>query len=412
MGSLAKHQVQHFSVGTTARKYAAMSTSIAVSGVKVHADSSLSTVDSDVVTGHNEEIEKREHKAWDDNRVRLCSTVIVAEVQALKAEVEILKRSFEEEREARKTGDSLSGEAVLQLQTVLEFERKQRSMSQSKLEQHFEAIMNNEISNLKQTLESKISHQVSRDVSSSNDLRALRMELDREIKNRFGDLERRFEDSSHKFEELGRSIDQISRNTYESGMSDIMHGLHDERAERQMEDKAMHQLLTSLAEQTNIALEEETSRLWEALRTHNHDVMIGNADEGGKKCVQVQMANNGGFTQKSPRMIQVNQTGFTYVPSQGSAMMGNRAVTPPPLPTSHYGSPMASHRSSHRSLTPPATYSRQNLTNEISTHHQEVHQFVNHYSHPSRPYEPSMGFQFASPDQRQRIRIPAYQNGM
>jgi len=372
--------------------------------------------------------EKREHKAWDDNRVRLCSTVIVAEVQALKAEVEILKRSFEEEREARKTGDSLSGEAVLQLQTVLEFERKQRSMSQSKLEQHFEAIMSNEMSNLQQTLESKISHQVSRDVSSITDIRTLRMELDREIKNRFGELDRRFEDSSHKFEELGRSIDQISRNTHESGMSEIMHGLNDERAERQMEDKAMHQLLTSLAEQTNIALEEETSRLWEALRTHNHDVMIGNSDEGGKKCVQVQVTNNGGYTQKSPRMIQVNQRGFTYVPTQGqgSAMIGNRALTPPPMPASHYGSPMASHRSSHRSLTPPAKYAShpfaeasaamsrnvQNLTNEISTHHQDVHQFVNHYSHQSRPYEPAMGFQFASPDQQPRTRIPGYHNGM
>lgn len=288
--------------------------------------------------------------------------------------------------------------------------------------------MSNEMSNLKQTLESRISRQASHDISSITDLRTLRMELDREIKHHFGELDRRiedschkfeelgrsldrrFEDSSHKFEELGRSIDQISRNSYESGMSDIMHGLHDERAERQMEDKAMHQLLTSLAEQTNTALEQETSRLWEALRTHNHDVMIGNSDDGGQKGVQVQVANNGGFTQKSPRMIQVNQRGFTYMPSQGSAMIDNRAVTPPPLPTSHYGSPMASHRSSHRSLTPPATYSRN--VNEISTHHQDVHQFVNHYSHQSRPYESSRGFQFASPDQQQRIRIPAYHNGM
>merc|ERR1719488_84308 len=124
-------------------------------------------------------------------------------------------------------------------------------------------------------------------------------------------------------------MNQTNRNTHDSGMSEMARRLNEECAQRQTEDNAMHQLLTSLAEQTNIALEEETSRLWEALRTHNHDVMIGNSDEGGKKCVQVQVANNGGFTQKSPRMIQVNQRGFTYVPSQGSAIMSNRAITPP-----------------------------------------------------------------------------------
>merc|ERR1712137_1378722 len=113
-----------------------------------------------------------------------------------------------EEREARKTGDSLSGEAVLQLQTVLEFEKKQRSVSHSQLEQHFEAIMSNEMSTLKQTLESRISHQTSHDISSITDLRTPRMELDREINNRFGELDRRFEDSCHKFEELGRSLDR------------------------------------------------------------------------------------------------------------------------------------------------------------------------------------------------------------
>merc|ERR1712064_230977 len=105
----------------------------------------------------------------------------------------------------------------------------------------------------------------------------------------------------------GRSIDQISRNTYESGMSDIMHGLHDERAERQMGDNAMHQLLTTLAEQTNIALEEEATRLWEALRTHNHDIMIDSADQGGQKNVKIQaLAGNACVTGKNPRTIQLN----------------------------------------------------------------------------------------------------------
>merc|ERR1712137_1001707 len=42
----------------------------------------------------------------------------------------------------------------------------------------------------------------------------------------------------------------------------------------QMEDQAMHQLLSTLAEQTNIAFEEESGRVWEALQTHNHDVLL------------------------------------------------------------------------------------------------------------------------------------------
>merc|ERR1712007_81076 len=74
-------------------------------------------------------------------------------VKALKAEVAILKRFFEEEREARKTGDSVNGEAILQLQTILEFEKKQRSASESKLGQHFEAVMSSELANLKQSFE-------------------------------------------------------------------------------------------------------------------------------------------------------------------------------------------------------------------------------------------------------------------
>merc|ERR1712007_14709 len=104
--------------------------------------------------------------------------------------------------------------------------------------------------------------------------------------------------------------------------------LNDECAQRQMEDNAMHQLLTTLAEQTNIALEEEVSRLWEAIRTHNHDVMIDGADQPGQKSVQIQaLASNGGFTGKSPRTIQLNQRAFSprmlasHPPTQGSPMM-------------------------------------------------------------------------------------------
>jgi len=56
----------------------------------------------------------------DDNRAHLCFTVVAAEVQALKAEVGILKQSFEEERRAHKAGD-------FQLQKVLELEKIRRA---------------------------------------------------------------------------------------------------------------------------------------------------------------------------------------------------------------------------------------------------------------------------------------------
>jgi len=381
------------------------------SNMKVHTSSSLFAVDHEVVSGHVDEMEKPEHKVLDDSRVRLGSTTIVAEVKALKAEVAILKRSFDEEREARKIGDSLSCEAISQLQTILEFEKKQCSASESKLEQHFEAVMSSEMANLKQsfeeerearkagdslsgeaisqlqtilefekkqrsvlesklgqhfeavmssgmanlkqsfeeeqearkagdslsgeaisqlqiildfekkqrsasesqlgqhfeavissemaklkqTLESRPSHQTSYDIDSINDLRAFRAELDREIKNRLEQFDRRFEESHHKFE---------------SGMTEIVHGLNEERAERQGQDKAMHELLTSLAEQTNNVLEEETSPLWKALQTHNHDILIDIADQGDKKSVEA-LANNGCFTGKSPHIMQLNQGGFS-----------------------------------------------------------------------------------------------------
>merc|ERR1719284_1725944 len=159
----------------------------------------------------------------------------------MSSEMANLKQSFEEERAARRAGDSLSGEAISQLQTILEFEKKQRSASESELGQHFEAVMSSEVASLKQTLESRLSHQTSYDIDSINDLRAFRAELDREIKNRLEQFDRRFEESHHKFE---------------SGMTEIVHGLNEERAERQGKDKAMHELLTSLADQTNNILHE------------------------------------------------------------------------------------------------------------------------------------------------------------
>merc|ERR1712007_43573 len=217
---------------------------------------------------------------------------------------------------------------------------KQRSASESKLGQHFEAVMSSEMANLKQTLENSLSHQNSHDIDSINDL------LDREIENSFEQFDRRFEESHQKFEDS--CMCALSRSTHESGMTEIVHGLNEERAERQGQEKAM-QLLTSLAEQTNNVLEEETSPLWKALRTYNHDILIDIADQGDKKSVQA-LVNNGCFTGKSLHIIQLNHREFTP-----RSIEDNGALTPS---TRFSNQPSESYLMtplmSQRSLTPPA----------------------------------------------------------
>jgi len=66
---------------------------------------------------------------------------------------------FEEEKEARKTGDALTGEAVMQLQTVLDLEGKQRIATMAKLEEQFRAVLSklfDQMSELKQGVESRL----------------------------------------------------------------------------------------------------------------------------------------------------------------------------------------------------------------------------------------------------------------
>merc|ERR1712007_79226 len=256
---------------------------------------------SNVVTGNiTEEFERKgnDEKKMDESLIRFCSSVIVADVQALKAEVEILKRSLEEEKEARRTGDALGGEAVLQLQAFLELEGKQRVASESKLEGQF-----SKFEGQFQSVLSKLYDEVSdlrreaRDIGTSHDFRTLRLELDREIR--------------HRFEELSKSVHMNQRNTNDHSsarLSEFMRRLEDEREERQMEVRSIHQELTTLSEQTILSLEEEASRLWEAFHSHNHDIIIKDKNSNEVGNVQVQaVANKAGA--KSPRKIQPNQSG-------------------------------------------------------------------------------------------------------
>merc|ERR1719326_963009 len=152
------------------------------------------------------ELESTENKVVDATRVHLCHTVLVSEVKALKTEVNLLKRSLDEEKEARKFGDSLSGEAILQLQNALQLDLTQHLTSENNLRQHFEAELSHVMSNSKQALEDRLLHQEIVD----KDLRAFRVELDREFKRRFEQFDRRFEEAQHKFKNLTNAV--LSKN--------------------------------------------------------------------------------------------------------------------------------------------------------------------------------------------------------
>jgi len=103
-------------MGKTWGKSHHMCRSNGVSNKKVLTGSSLFAARRGSVIEPVEQVERRENKVLDDSRAHLCFSVVVAEVQALKAEVGILKQSFEEERRAHKASD-------LQLQKVLELEK-------------------------------------------------------------------------------------------------------------------------------------------------------------------------------------------------------------------------------------------------------------------------------------------------
>jgi len=277
-----------------------------------------------------------DEKKLNESLIRFCSSVIVkevqtlkSEVQTLKSEVEILKRSLEEEKEARKAGDALGGEAVLQVQAILELEGKQRATSESKLKGQFKSAFSSlydEVSNLKRG---------TRDVGTSKDFQT----LDREIRHRFDELSklvqinqrnthehnsarlseimRRLEDECEKRQMEIMSIHQElttlsesrlahvnQRNTYEhysARLSEIVRRLEDEREERQTEVRSIHQELTTLAEQT----EEEASQLWEALQSHHHDIMIEE--------IQAMVNKAGTKSPRTPRKTHSNHPGKSSI---------------------------------------------------------------------------------------------------
>merc|ERR1712107_306619 len=175
-------------------------------------------------------------------------------------------------------------------QAFLELEGKQRVASESKLEGQYQAVLSSvydEVSDLRRGV---------RDMGTSNDFRTLRLELDREIR--------------HCFEELSKSVHMNQTNAHESSLarlSEILRRVEDEREERQREVKSIHQEIITIAEQTSLSLDEEASRLWEALQSHNHDIIMDGDNSSLVGNVQIQsMANKAGI--KPPRKIQLKQS--------------------------------------------------------------------------------------------------------
>lgn len=223
-------------------------------------------------------------KFMEESRVRVCNASQLAEITALKNEVSILKKIVEEEAQARKVGDALNGEVCMRLQAYLEHEQRNGlDQKTTKIEEKFDACvskLSEDIADLRLSLEAevlvrlqgheKLETQLHTD--ASNTMRSLRLQVEHEVNHRMTDVEgiRRSlkEQAAGAFSgPSAEAFADCQRKVQEHEVSII-----NERNERQKEDMSLHQILQSLTEQTNLIMEEESSRLWEGLLSHKHDM--------------------------------------------------------------------------------------------------------------------------------------------
>jgi len=144
-------------------------------------------------------------------------------------------------------------------------------------------------------------------IRSQRDEQLKRLNADsQEIRHRMGDFERilsslqvevpKCESNNDKWSELSKKISEVSNRLGETEKN-----LTRERSDRQMENRTVHQLVSTLAEQTNIAMEEESINLMNALHNHSHDVALeGLQIQTLSRPADVPMAT------KPPRRIQLN----------------------------------------------------------------------------------------------------------
>merc|ERR1712007_286803 len=121
-------------------------------------------------------------------------------------------------------------------------------------------------------------------------------------------------------------------------VTELARQLTSEKEERKMEDRSMHQLLAKLAEQTNVAMEEESHRIWEAIQSHNHDVILdaGGGGGGGIGNISVQTLTTPSglpIPPKLARTINLSTQGSLLGNGQGGLQRGQA----PPVQTL-YGS--------------------------------------------------------------------------
>jgi len=258
-----------------------------------------------------------EEQLMEDSRIHLCSSVVTSEVQCLKSEVELLKRSLEEEIQARKTGDALNGEACMQLQAVLELEQQQRAQLATNIDDHVNGAITKlsaEISDQRLALDAEVHVRVQGhekleshfQSGSADSFRALRNEVEEEIKQRTADIERLR--NSLQVEVAMRATSTERWTEFANKIDNLAESIRAEKTERQMEERSLQQLITTLAEQTNLAIEEESTGIWDALHSHNHDVSLEN--HGAHLfSVQAQSMTQPGLLQtttKSARKINLN----------------------------------------------------------------------------------------------------------
>merc|ERR1712064_226589 len=116
-----------------------------------------------------------------------------------------------------------------------------------------------------------IERQMRNNPAESN-LRALRVEIEQDLRKHVVDID------NMKFT-LQAEVAKATRESHDSRLADASKRSWEEvaakeRKDRQAETRTLHKLLGTLAEQTNLALEEELDRLWKALRCHTHDLVI------------------------------------------------------------------------------------------------------------------------------------------
>merc|ERR1711945_31047 len=113
-----------------------------------------------------------------------------------------------------------------------------------------------------------------------------RNEVEQEIKQRTAEFERLR--NSLQVEVAVRESSAERWTEFASKIDNMAESIRAEKTERQVEEKSLQQLITTLAEQTNLAIEEESTGLWDALHAHNHDVILEGHGNHQLGSVQVQ----------------------------------------------------------------------------------------------------------------------------